>query len=82
MLPMGGDTEAYLFGNWGDLYGNYRFFYRAPDHSTLQPMPLDPTDPTQGNFCWCDLLPGGYTPYLEGDQYDFSSSAGLRGAFR
>ena len=39
MLPMGGDTEAYLFGNWGDLYGNYRFFYRAPGHSTLQPVP-------------------------------------------
>ena len=81
MLPMGGDTEAYLFGNFANMYGNYRFFYRAPGHSTLQPLPTVAGDPTQGNFCWCDVLPGGYTPYLEGDQYDFSSSAGLRGAF-
>ena len=73
------NSELYMFGNFADLYGNYRFFYRAPDHSTLQPVPLDPTDPTQGNFCWCDVLPGGYTPYLEGDQIDFANSVGLRG---
>ena len=78
-LPMGGDTEAYMFGNFADLYGNYRFFYRNPNHSSLQPLPLDPTDPSQGNFCWCDVLPGGYTPFLEGEQIDFGNTAGVRG---
>ena len=81
MLPMGGDTEAYLFGNFSDMYGNYRFFYRGPGHSSLQPLPVDPTDPSQGNFCWCDVLPGGYTPWLEGEQLDSSSTAGLRGSW-
>jgi iron complex outermembrane receptor protein len=75
------NSEIYMFGNFADLYGNYRFFYRAPDHPSLQPLPLDPTDPSQGNFCWCDVLPGGYTPYLVGDQIDFANSLGLRGEF-
>jgi len=92
-VPMGGDTEFYAFGNFADTYGNYRFFYRAPGHSSLQVAPLDPTDADgdgipgtvaggfAGNFCWCDVLPGGYTPFLEGEQIDVSSTAGLRGSF-
>ena len=87
-LPIDGDTEFYLFGNFADTYGNYRFFYRDPPHSSLQPLPVDPTDADgdgipgipfdpltglggfAGNFCWCDVLPGGYTPFLEGEQID------------
>jgi len=59
---------------------------------SLTPMPIDPTDPDgdgipglpgafAGNFCWCDVLTGGYTPYLVGDQTDFSNVVGLRGEF-
>jgi iron complex outermembrane receptor protein len=81
-IPLSGGKELYMFGNWADTYGNYRFFYRDPGHSSLQPMPLDPTDPSQGNFCWCILLPGGYTPYFEGFQTDFSNVVGIRGEFR
>jgi iron complex outermembrane receptor protein len=80
-IPMAGNKELYMFGNFADTYGNYRFFYRAPGHSSLQPLPIDPTDPSQGNFCWCDVLPGGYTPYFEGFQTDFSNVVGLRGEF-
>ncbi|MDX1499906.1 MAG: TonB-dependent receptor [Woeseiaceae bacterium] len=97
-VPMGGSKELYMFGNWADTYGNYRFFYRAPGHSSLQPVPLDPTDADgdgipgsdgdpdsaaefAGNFCWCDTLTGGYTPYFEGFQIDFSNVVGVRGEF-
>ncbi len=78
-LDLNDSMEAYMFGNYAQTSGTYRFFYRNPNHSSLQPLPLDPTDPSQGNFCWCDVLPGGYTPYLDGDQQDFSNVVGVRG---
>ena len=90
-VPFGDDAEAYAFGNYADTYHNYRFFYRevvAADpsdsseaDSSLLPMPLDPTDPSQGNFCWCDVLTGGFTPYLVGEFTDFSQVVGVRGEF-
>ena len=60
--------------------------------SSLTPMPIDPTDPDgdgipglpgafAGNFCWCDVLTGGFTPFLVGDQTDFSNVVGVRGEF-
>ena len=84
-------AQIYMFGNYADTYGNYRFFYRAthdadgtPNLSgSLRPIPLnpDPDGPFIGNFCWCELLPGGYTPYLEGDITDISNILGVRGEF-
>lgn len=58
----------------------------------LHVMPIDPTDPDgdgipglpgafAGNFCWCDVLPAGFTPYLTGDITDFSQVVGVRGEF-
>jgi iron complex outermembrane receptor protein len=76
---MAGGNEFYMFGNWSETYGNYRFFYRNPTSSTLQPMPIDPKDPSKGNFCWCDSMPGGFTPWLTGEQEDLSNVAGIRG---
>jgi iron complex outermembrane receptor protein len=60
--------------------------------SSLTPIPIDPTDPDgdgipglpgafAGNFCWCDVLTGGFTPFLVGDQTDFSNVVGVRGEF-
>jgi iron complex outermembrane receptor protein len=90
-LELGNGAEAYMFGNYADTYHNYRFFYREvvaadPGDSSeldgsLTPMPIDPTDPSAGNFCWCDVLTGGYTPYLVGEQTDFSNVVGVRGEF-
>jgi iron complex outermembrane receptor protein len=79
-------SEFYMFGNYSETYGNYRFFYRNPtsalsgqNHSSMQPMPAVPNDPSQGNFCWCDSLTGGYTPWFTGEQEDLSNTAGFRG---
>ena len=73
-------AETYFFGNYADTYGNYSFFYRAPGKSgALTPIPLNPGDPSEGNFCWCDAFPAGFTPRLEGDSKDFSAVLGIRG---
>jgi iron complex outermembrane receptor protein len=80
-LELNQNAQLYSFGNFADTYGNYSFFYRAPGHSALQPVPLDPTDPSQGNFSWGDTFPAGFTPRFEGFQTDFSLVAGLKGNF-
>ena len=90
-IELGNGAEAYLFGNYADTEGTYRFFYReivdnGPQNplgldGALKPMPLDPTDPSMGNFCWCNILTGGFTPYLVGDQTDFSAVVGVRGEY-
>jgi iron complex outermembrane receptor protein len=43
-IPFDGDKELYSFGNYANTYGNYRFFFRPPGHSSLGVIPLDPTD--------------------------------------
>ncbi len=68
------DTELYAFGNYADTEGRYRFFYRNPDHSTLQSF--------RDDFGYDgDLNETGYTPFLDGDQEDYSIVAGYRGNF-
>ena len=66
------DTDQlYAHGNYARTNGRYRFFYRNPDHSTLQRL-------AQLGFTG---LPQGYTPYLDGDQNDYSLVGGFRGEF-
>ncbi|MEM9931345.1 MAG: TonB-dependent receptor, partial [Bacteroidota bacterium] len=79
-IEIADNVEFYSFGNFADTYGNYSFFYRAPGRSgVLIPLPNNPNDPSEGNFCWCDEFPAGFTPRLEGFQSDFSSITGIRG---
>jgi len=74
-------TSLYAFGNFADTYGAYSFFYRAPGRSgALEQMPSNPNDPSQGNICWCDSLPAGFTPNLKGRQQDISFVGGIKGS--
>lgn len=74
------NVQAYAFGNFSDTYGNYSFFYRAPNRGgVLTPVPNDPQDPSKGNFSWGDEFPIGFTPRLEGFQTDFSTVLGVKG---
>ncbi|MBT4521734.1 MAG: TonB-dependent receptor [Halieaceae bacterium] len=68
------ETELYLFGNYAETEGRYRFFYRNPGHSSLAKL-VDEYGYSGS------LLDTGYTPYLDGDQKDFSLVGGLRGTF-
>ncbi len=68
-LDISDSASVYLFGNYGDTEGRYRFFYRNPNHSSLVPL-------RDMGFTG---LPAGYTPFLDGDQTDYSVVAGLEG---
>jgi iron complex outermembrane recepter protein len=79
-IDLNSTTSVYSFGNYADTYGNYSFFYRAPGKSgALEQLPANPNDPSEGNFCWCDTFPAGFTPRFEGDQTDLSGIVGLKG---
>jgi iron complex outermembrane receptor protein len=66
------NTELYAFGNYAQTEGRYRFFYRPPGHSTLEALEED--------FGYSgSLLETGYTPYLDGEQEDYSLFVGIRG---
>ncbi len=71
-FEVGEDSEFYLQSGFADTSGRYRFFYRNPLHSTLVAL---------GGPNGLASLPAGYTPYLDGDQTDFSLVAGLKGMF-
>ena len=79
-MSVGDGVEAYSFGNYARTYGEYSFFLRAPGKSgALTAIPLDPSDPSKGNFSWGDTYPLGFTPRLEGHGTDFSSVLGVKG---
>jgi len=74
------NVDFYSFGNFSDTYGNYSFFFRSPNRGgVLTPVPINPNNPSEGNFSWGDTYPLGFTPRLEGFQKDFSSVTGIKG---
>ncbi|MEO2174282.1 MAG: TonB-dependent receptor, partial [bacterium] len=64
-------ANLYVFANYGSTEGRYRFFYRTPDHSSLLPL----------RAMGFTGLQAGYTPFLDGDQTDFSIVGGFEGEF-
>jgi iron complex outermembrane receptor protein len=86
-------STSQLYARFGlsETEGRYRFFYRTPTHSTFTtPLPFGagcPTcDPTIGEeLSLRDQgfvgLPGGFTPFLDGDQEDASFIVGINGEF-
>jgi len=79
-LKISDNVEAYTFGNYADTFGEYSFFLRAPGKSgALTAIPLDPADPSKGNFSWGNTYPLGFTPRLEGHGNDLSSVVGIKG---
>lgn len=63
------NSELYVHGGYGDTTGRYRFFYRAPNHSTLVAL----------SALGFNDLPQGYTPFLDGLQSDFNVVSGVKG---
>jgi iron complex outermembrane recepter protein len=71
-FAVGDNSEIYAFGNYAETEGRYRFFYRGPGHSTLTKF--------RDEFGYDGPLnESGYTPYLDGDQDDYSLVGGWRG---
>lgn len=70
-VELAGDKKLYGRMNYADTSGRYRFFYRNPSHSTLTTL-------TELGYSG-PLNDVGFTPYLDGDQTDFSAIVGLEG---
>ena len=80
-LKINDNVDAYAFGNYADTFGEYSFFLRAAGKGgALTDIPLDPADPSKGNFSWGDTYPIGFTPRLEGHNDDVSSVLGIKGS--
>ncbi|MCY3940866.1 MAG: TonB-dependent receptor [Gammaproteobacteria bacterium] len=69
-IEAGANATLYAQGNYSDTFNRYRFFYRGPDHITLRTL--------RDEFGFTGL-PGGFTPFFDGDQSDSSIAGGLRG---
>jgi len=70
-FEVGDNAELYARLGYAETEGRYRFFYRNPNHSSLAPA-------RAAGFTG---LPGGYTPFLDGDQTDTTLVVGLDGEF-
>ncbi|VAV87319.1 TonB-dependent receptor, partial [hydrothermal vent metagenome] len=69
------NTSLYARAGYGDTFGRYRFFYRRPgdddDAAALEALVgLGYTGP---------LAQRGYTPFLDGNQKDYSLATGIKG---
>jgi len=78
-LELEGNKQLYGRFSYGDTSGRYRFFYRNPAipsidkdaHSAIQPLlDLGYTG---------EISKVGFTPFLDGDQTDFSAIIGIKG---
>ncbi len=86
-------AELYARFGFGDTEGRYRFFYRHPTtHSTFTKQlpfgagcptcdPMDATDTMNLREQGFVGLPGGFTPFLDGDQTDSSFVLGVQGEY-
>ncbi|MBL4941724.1 MAG: TonB-dependent receptor [Colwellia sp.] len=80
-IELDGNKQLYGRFSYADTSGRYRFFYRNPEHSTLRQRDDD------GNLVGGLVFEGfsgkqaevGFTPFLDGDQTDFSAIVGLKG---
>ena len=63
------NAQVYVHGNYAETEGRYRFFYRNPGHPTIQAL----------RMLGFTGLQAGYTPYLDGDQKDYSVVGGVKG---
>ncbi|MET1255757.1 TonB-dependent receptor plug domain-containing protein [Aliikangiella maris] len=71
--------EIYWHGNYADIEGIYRFFYREPGKSGVIDAFDSPSDEYPA-FDFNSLFPVGFTPYLLGEQTDFSLVGGIDGS--
>ena len=70
-LELSGNKQLYGRFSHANTSGRYRFFYRNPNHSSLKTLR------TLGYTGHLNDV--GFTPYLDGDQTDYSAVVGLKG---
>lgn len=73
-IELANGLELYSHGNYGDVTGRTRFFFRTPDNSAITG-----TEASNPFLDAATFLPQGFTPFLDGDQTDLSFVSGIRG---
>ena len=72
MHSLRGNKKAYLFGNFAQTKGRFRFFYRTKENDALKGTNANATNLRQAKAV-------GFTPYLDGEQTDMSLVTGFKG---
>ena len=91
-FELSSSAELYARFSLAETDGRYRFFYRAPDHSTFTSQrafgdgcptcdPNDPNDTASLREQGFTGLQAGFTPFLDGAQEDASFVVGVQGEF-
>lgn len=76
-------AEFYFQGNYAETDGRYRFFYRPGYQNVANDVPGVSTHSSIVTLLAEGLtgLQQGYTPFLDGDQKDYSAVGGFKGEF-
>ena len=72
-------TELYGRFSYADTSGRYRFFYRNPEISSIGKSAHSAIQPLLDLGYTGNISKVGFTPFLDGDQTDFSAIVGLKG---
>ncbi len=72
-IELANNKQLYGRFSYAETKGRYRFFYRNPNHSTITTLKADGYSGK--------LTDVGFTPYLDGEQTDYSGIIGLKGDF-
>tara|TARA_R110002096_G_scaffold320929_15_gene515036 strand:- start:9104 stop:11548 length:2445 start_codon:yes stop_codon:yes gene_type:complete len=82
-LEVAENTEAYIFGNYGNSNQDGSFFYRDPvnNGAFARSAFQDGPDAIYPDYSLTDRYPGGFTPRFFGNVVDYSVNLGLKGEF-
>tara|TARA_R110001583_G_scaffold85526_3_gene224046 strand:+ start:2312 stop:4786 length:2475 start_codon:yes stop_codon:yes gene_type:complete len=80
-LELDGDKELYGRFSYADTTGRYRFFYRNPAIPSIDKSANSAIAAIEALGYTGNVAQVGFTPYLDGDQTDYSAVIGLKGEF-
>jgi len=84
-IPIGGEVEGYMFGNFMLSNSSVGFFYRQstaagglPAHASFRNSAFDNTPAYPENWDLRSIYPGGFTPEFGGEMVDYATVVGIR----
>ena len=81
-VELDGDKELYGRFSYADTTGRYRFFYRNPSIPSIGKSANSAISSLETLGYTGNVAKVGFTPFLDGDQTDFSAIIGLKGEFK
>ncbi len=78
-IELDGNKQLYGRFSYADTTGRYRFFYRSPEIPSIGVSANSAIQPLLDLGYTGDVSKVGFTPFLDGDQTDYSAIVGLKG---